>query len=98
MSKVTPPLKWPGGKRWLGRSLPHLISPGSQRLVEPFAGGAAVFFHSLPSNAWLNDINPDLINVYSQIREHWETVLALLLQYQHASSLPGTCRVRLHQR
>lgn len=66
-------------------------------MVEPFAGGAAVFFHSLPPNAWLNDINPDLINVYIQLRSHWEIVLALLLQYQDEHSSSFYYSMRAHR-
>ena len=47
---LRPPLKWPGGKRWL---VPHLLSlwrpHAHRRLVEPFCGGLAVshFYRSL---------------------------------------------------
>ena len=63
--KLRPPLKWPGGKRWL---VPHLLplwhSHSHRRLVEPFAGGLAVSLGFVPTQALLNDINPHLINFY----------------------------------
>jgi site-specific DNA-adenine methylase len=37
-SRSVPPLKWPGGKRWLGAHHSDLLCIGDRRLVEPFAG------------------------------------------------------------
>ncbi len=63
MEKVTPPLKWAGGKRWL---IPHLEPIWQQyehhKLIEPFCGGLAVSLGLLPRYALLNDINYHLIN------------------------------------
>src|SRR5262249_45999614 len=64
-SASKPPLKWPGGKRWL---VPHLLPlwrrHQHRRLVEPFCGGLAVSLGLLPRQALLNDLNPHLINFY----------------------------------
>lgn len=68
--KVTPPLKWAGGKRWL---VPELVKIYSKfhdyRLVEPFVGGLAVSLGLQPKKALLNDINPHLINFYKQLKK-----------------------------
>ncbi|RAP70027.1 D12 class N6 adenine-specific DNA methyltransferase family protein [Candidatus Erwinia dacicola] len=41
--------------------------------VEPFCGGAALFFTKLPSKAEvLNDINGDIVNLYRVIQHHLE--------------------------
>ena len=66
---LRPPLKWAGGKRWL---VPH-IAPiweccGRGRLVEPFCGGLAVALALGPEKVWANDVNPHLINFYSQLK------------------------------
>lgn len=67
---LTPPLKWAGGKRWL---VPHLLpiwqKHQHRRLVEPFSGGLAVTLGLLPTEALLNDINPFLINFYTQVKK-----------------------------
>lgn len=65
---ATPLFKWPGGKRSLAsRILSH--APASYaRLVEPFCGGAAIFFASGANQGWLADANGDLINAYVQVR------------------------------
>ena len=64
-----PPLKWAGGKRW---QVPHLVEFWNEnehrRLVEPFAGGLAVALGLMPKRAWLNDVNPHLINFYSWLK------------------------------
>lgn len=73
-----PPLKWAGGKRWL---LPHLKSlwepHKSRRFVEPFCGGLAITLGLMPNKAWVNDVNPHLINFYKQIKDGLEITIAL---------------------
>lgn len=65
---IKPALKWAGGKRWL---VPHLRPYWEQhtdkRFVEPFSGGLAVSLGLLPKKAWVNDVNPHVINFYKQI-------------------------------
>ncbi len=41
-------------------------------------GGGALFFHLQPRHAVLSDINPDLVNVYSCVRDHVEAVIQTL--------------------
>lgn len=68
--QAKPPLKWAGGKRWL---VPHLkdLWQGhtEKRFVEPFSGGLAITLGLTPEKAWVNDINPHLINFYTQIKD-----------------------------
>lgn len=64
----TPFLKWAGGKRWLvnfGLPQPERFD----RYVEPFLGGAAVFFGLKPERALLSDINSELIELYEVMRD-----------------------------
>lgn len=70
LPRLTPPLKWAGGKRWLVPKLFQLWTPFSQthRLVEPFVGGMSVALGLQPDYALLNDINPHLINLYRWIQ------------------------------
>lgn len=64
-AELSPPLKWPGGKRWLAPQLSHIWRPHAhRRLVEPFCGGLGVTLKLRPDRALLNDINPHLINFY----------------------------------
>ncbi len=78
-----PLVKWAGGKRsiipQLQNLMPQDVRPGFQgRLIEPFVGGAAVFFYLRPKEAVLADLNEDLINMYVQVRDNLRELLALL--------------------
>lgn len=64
-----PFLKWAGGKsRLIAPISTHLHPKGV--LIEPFAGSASLSL-ALEYEAYrLNDINPDLINLYCQLKEN----------------------------
>lgn len=68
--RLTPPLKWAGGKRWL---VPHLQNTWQKhshcRLVEPFCGGLAIALGLQPKQALLNDINPHVVNFYKCLQK-----------------------------
>jgi len=67
-----PIIPWIGGKRRLAKTILPLF-PAHECYVEPFAGGAALFFIKQPSNVEvLNDINGDLINLYRVVKHHLE--------------------------
>lgn len=76
-----PFVKWAGGKthlipelarrlppNWLARDGRPLARPPIYH--EPFAGGAAFFFHLQPPRAWLSDLNAELVNCFAVIRDH----------------------------
>jgi DNA adenine methylase len=69
---VNPIIPWVGGKRRLAkRILP--IFPVHECYVEPFAGGAALFFMKEQSDVEvLNDINGELVNLYRVVKHHLE--------------------------
>ena len=70
-TKLTPPLKWAGGKRWLVPLLAELYhGHHKKRFVEPFCGGMAPSLGLQPHIALLNDFNYHLINFYRQIKMH----------------------------
>ena len=66
---VKPFLKWVGGKRQLLPEIQCLIPQRIERYVEPFMGGAAVFFHLAPEKALLNDINKEQKKIIIKIDE-----------------------------
>jgi len=71
-----PIIPWIGGKRRLAdRLLP--VFPAHQCYVEPFAGGAAMFFmRPAPAEVEvINDINGDLINLYRVVKHHLEELV-----------------------
>lgn len=72
-------LKWVGSK---SRIMPELKKhlPMGQRLVEPFAGSCSVMLSTDYQEYLIADINPDLINMYRQIKEHSSVFLVLAAQ------------------
>jgi len=76
-----PLVKWVGGKGW---ALPWLVSavrkglgPGG-RLVEPFGGGAALLLATVPERGVYAEAVPDLVCLYSSVKEQPEAVHAAL--------------------
>jgi DNA adenine methylase len=56
------------------------------RYIEPFLGGAAVFFQASPKEANLSDVNPRVIEVYLTVRDDWQKVLRELKRLQRLHS------------
>lgn len=74
-SKLTPFVKWAGGKRQLLPQIRARLPEQYNRYYEPFVGGGAVAFDLLHEDALINDINKALINAYKQIRNMPEEFL-----------------------
>lgn len=82
-NSTIPFLKWAGGKRWLTSCIDSEFKiPEYKRYIEPFAGSGAMFFHQAPKKAILNDLNEELINAYTAIKDDWKRVVAILKRYQ----------------
>ena len=74
-----PFLRWPGNKQRLTSSILPLIPPDTTRLIEPFAGSAALsaaFAQLNPQPLVLNDVLPDLMNVYRALKDGCEAFVA----------------------
>ncbi len=80
---VAPVLKWVGGKRQLLGTFEPLLPTEITSYCEPFLGGGALLFHLQPSVAYINDINQDLMLVYSVIRDNVDDLIAELKQYKN---------------
>lgn len=78
--ELKPILKWVGGKRQLIPEIKKYI-PEYDRYIEPFFGGGAVLFDLQPTNAIINDINPELINLYKVIKNNPQKLIELLKTY-----------------
>lgn len=88
--KVLPFLKWVGGKGQLlseiSKLYPFEHNPKITKYAEPFVGGGAVLFDILSryklQAVYISDLNPELINVYTVIRNQVEDLIAPLLKIQ----------------
>lgn len=64
-----PIIKWVGGKRQLMFELLKNMPKSYNRYFEPFIGGGALFFELQPQNGYISDMNEELINLYSVVRD-----------------------------
>lgn len=64
---MTPVIKWCGGKTRLLPELRKRMPTTWNRYYEPFAGGAALFFDTVPGDAVLSDTNENLIGLYREL-------------------------------
>lgn len=82
MSKISPILKWAGGKRQLLPQIIPLIPNVFINYYEPFVGAGAVLFELQPRKAIINDANSELMNVYYIIKTQPKELVALLKEYE----------------
>ena len=52
---------------------------------EPFVGGGALLFHLQPNTAYINDINPELIRVYTVIKENVDELIEELEKFENTA-------------
>lgn len=89
-----PIIPWIGGKRRLAKRIIPMF-PEHECYVEPFAGGAALYFLKDPAPVEvINDINGELVNLYRVIKHHLEELIRqfqwALISRQHYSWLKVT--------
>lgn len=80
---VEPVVKWAGGKRQLLSQLKKYIPKNISSYYEPFLGGGAVLFDIQPKKAVVNDINEELINLYTVIKDNCEELIEDLKKHEN---------------
>ena len=82
VAKALPVIKWAGGKRQLIPEIIKFIPPKITSYFEPFMGGGALFFHLANENrfeqATVNDVNPEIANLYQVIQRVPEDLMKSL--------------------
>lgn len=71
----TPIVPWMGGKRRMAK---HILPefPEHECYVEPFCGGAAIFFMKEPSKVEvINDFDGEVVNLYRVVAHHLEELV-----------------------
>lgn len=74
-NETYPIVKWVGGKRQLMFELLKNMPKSYNRYFEPFIGGGALFFELQPDNAYISDMNEELINLYQVVRDNVDGLL-----------------------
>lgn len=78
--KLTPFLKWAGGKKQLLEKLKEYAPTDYNDYYEPFIGGGAFLLEMQPITAHINDINGQLINAYRQIKSNAEQLISCVTE------------------
>lgn len=73
--KMSPVLKWAGGKTQLLEHIADSMPAEYNNYYEPFIGGAAVLFGISPTQAFVNDVNEQLVNLYTQLKVDVDNVI-----------------------
>ena len=79
---MKPIIKYRGGKSKEINNFIEFIPNQYDRYIEPFAGGAALFFYLAPNAALINDINSRLVNFYSAVRDDFDSLKAELTRLE----------------
>lgn len=69
---MNPIVKWAGGKRQLIKAIIQEVPSNFNTYYEPFFGGGALLFSLIPNNAYINDINNDLMSLYKIFKSYSE--------------------------
>ncbi len=83
---VKPFVKWAGGKSQLLNDIRAKYPSKIEKYCEPFVGGGAVLLDVLvnfqPKEVLINDINAELANTYSQIKNNVDELIKILSEMQ----------------
>lgn len=88
MKRDVPSLvKWAGGKKQLLEQFKSIFPKKIEKYFEPFVGGGSVAFHLLKNrpeikNAYLSDINKELMTTYNVVKSNVEELIELLKDYK----------------
>lgn len=93
---MRPFLKWPGGKRWLISRYHRVFPKKYNAYIEPFLGGGSAFFHLMPCQATISDVNKELINSYHMMAKNPAMLRAMLKQHQREHNATHYYDVRDH--
>ena len=86
--KLTPTVKWAGGKRQIIDKLKKNCPKRYKTYYEPFVGGGALFLELKPKHAVINDLNKDLICIYKCLKSKkwYKKMIALLNEHEQKNS------------
>jgi DNA adenine methylase len=85
---VKPFLRWAGGKTWFLKTIQDFLPEKINDYYEPFLGGGSIFLFlvqtgKINGKSCLSDSNKELIDCYTQIRDHVDGVIEFLQNYKN---------------
>jgi DNA adenine methylase len=94
--RTKPFLRWAGGKtKFVNEIVSRLPKLNSETTYyEPFLGAGAVFLAYAPQRAVLSDLNPDLVDTFTAVRDHSSEVVKKLYGLHHRDSQETYYRIR----
>jgi len=78
-----PFLKWAGGKGQLLGQLRARVPKSYGRYFEPFLGGGALFFALRPARCMLGDVNREIVDCYTAVRDDVKGLVAALRDHRY---------------
>ena len=80
-SSTRPFLKWAGNKFRIIDKIQEMLPKEGKRLIEPFAGSAAVFLNTNYERYLISDTNPDLINLFNSLKNEGDEFIKYCQRY-----------------
>lgn len=93
---IRPPLRWAGSKRRMLSVLLNSLPSGFTSYCEPFVGSASLFFAVRPVEAYLNDLNSELINFYKVLTANPEVLYSALARFPRTKDSYTEVREKFH--
>lgn len=75
------PLRYPGGKARHIRKILQYFDKNEPDYREPFVGGGSVFLGSEFSSGWINDIDPEIFDLWRLVKESPNTLITLIKEH-----------------
>lgn len=90
MNLTKTPIRYYGGKQMMAKDILLLFPKDYNSYIEPFAGGAAIFFAKEPSKLEvLNDMNGELVNFYRVCKVKIDALMEKVDASVYSSKLYG---------
>jgi DNA adenine methylase len=83
IDKLSPILKWAGGKEKELKYIMPLIPKNINKYFEPFVGGGAVYLSIKAKEYYINDKSDELINLYKSIQKEEKEFFYYLNEINH---------------
>ena len=80
--ELKPVISWCGSKRKLRKYILPEIPDFKGVYYEPFIGAGSIFLSLKPKNAVISDINPDIVNMWKQIKNNHKKLINQLQSYK----------------